>query len=119
MTRILEGTDISIRGLVREALTAIGKEFTGTTKTVATKAATAIAKKASQRVGEIAVEKGSKRIEYILRKRKSQISPDARQKLANILQPQAPREPFLSPTAAFELNRLLANELCSKIFSSS
>ena len=56
--------------LVRDALTAIGKAFTGTAKTAATKAAAAIAKKAGQRVGEIAIEKGSKRIQDILRKRK-------------------------------------------------
>ena len=84
-------------GLVRDALTDIGKAFTGTSKT--------------------AVEKGSERIQDILRTRKAQVSPDARQKLANILQPQAPKDPFVSPSAASKLNRLLAKEPGSINFS--
>ena len=75
--------------LVRDAFMAIHKAFTGTAKTAANKAAKVFAEKAGQRVGEIAgsftAEKGSKRIRNILWKRKSQMSPDARQKLGNIL----------------------------------
>ena len=53
---------------------AIGKVFKGTAKnvvkTAAEKAAKTVAEKAGQKVGEIAVEKRSKQIQQLLRKRK-------------------------------------------------
>ena len=55
------------------------------------KATKTIAEKAGQRVGELAVEKGSKQIRKILQERKKQkpLSQDAKKKLTNILQKQS------------------------------
>ena len=92
---------------------AIGKAFKGTAKnvvkTAADKAAKTVAEKAGQKVGEIAVEKGLKQIQEILRKRK--VSQDAKKKLENILQNQVPKKPSLPLYAAIKLNRLLAKEI--------
>jgi len=93
---------------------AVGKAFKGTAKnvlkTAADKAAKTVAEKAGQKVGEIAVEEGSKRIQEILRKRK--VSQDAKKKLEKILQNQVPeKKPYIFPSAAIELNRLLAKEI--------
>ena len=102
-------------GVIRETLMAIGKAFKGTAKnvvkTATEKAAKTVAEKAGQKVGEIDVEKGSKQIQQILRKRKpkpQKVSQDTKKKLENILQNQVPKKPALS--AALKLNRILANE---------
>ena len=65
--------------------------------------------KAGQRVGELAVEKGSKQIRKILQERKKQkpLPQDVKKKLANILQNQIPKE----SDALVKLNRILANEI--------
>jgi len=82
---------------------AIGKAFKGNArnvvKTAADKAAKTVAEKEGQKVGEIAVEKGSKQIQQILRKRKpkpQQVSHDAKKKLENILKTKCRKDP-LSP----------------------
>ena len=98
-------------GLIRDTFMAIGKAFKGTAKnvvkTAADKAAKTLAEKEGQKVGVIAVEKGSKRIQQILRKHK--VSQYAKKKLENILQNQVPKKP--APSAALELNRILTNEI--------
>ena len=78
-------------------------------RTAANKAAKTVAEKAGQKVGEIAVEKGSKQIQQILRKRR--VSQDAKKKLENALQNQVPEKPSIFPSAALKLNRLLAKEI--------
>ena len=104
-------------GLIRDTLMAIGKAFKGTAKnvgkTAADKAAKTVAEKAEQKFGEIAVEKGSKQIQQILRKRKpkpQQVSQNAKKKLANILLYQVPKK-LASSAALLKLNRILANEI--------
>ena len=68
-----------------------------------------IAEKAGQKVGELAVEKGSKQIRKLLQERKQKpVSQDAKKKLANILQNQMPKK---SDDALVKLNRILANEI--------
>ena len=103
-------------GLIRDTLMTISKAFKGTAKnvekTAAEKAAKTVAEKAGQTVGEITVEKGSKQIQQILRKRKpkpQKVSQDAKKKLENILQNQVLKKP--APSAALKLNRILANEI--------
>ena len=100
-------------GLIRDTFMAISKAFKGTAKnvlkTAVDKGAKTVAEKAGQKVGEVAVEKGSKRIQEILRKRK--VSQDAKKKLEKILQNQVPEKPYISPSAAIKLNRLLAKEI--------
>ena len=69
-----------------------------------------IAEKAGQRVGELAVEKGSKQIRKILQERKKQepLSQDAKKKLVNILQKtKIPKK----SDALVKLNRILAKEI--------
>ena len=69
--------------MIRDTLMAIGKAFKGTVKNVAKTAA----EKEGQKVGELAVEKGSKQIRKLLQERKQKpVSQDAKTKLANILQ---------------------------------
>ena len=74
----------------------IGKVFKGAVKNVAKKTAEktskTFAEKAGQKVGEIAVGKGSKQIRKILHERKKkQMSKDAQNKLTNILQNKQPK----------------------------
>ena len=78
-------------------------------KKTAEKATKTIAEKAGQRVGELAVEKGSKQIRKILQERKKQkpLSKDSKKKLANILQNQTQKK----SDALMKLNRILANEI--------
>ena len=99
-------------GVIRDTLMTVGKVLKGAVKNVAKKTAEktakTIAEKAGQKVGELAVEKGSKQIRKILQERKKQkpLSPDAKNKLANILRNQAPKK----SDAIVKLNRILANE---------
>ena len=92
-------------GVIRDTLMAIGKAFKGTVKNVAKTAA----EKAGQKVGELAVEKGSKQIRKLLQERKQKpVSEDAEKKLTNILQNRVLKK---SDGALLKLNRILANEI--------
>ena len=101
-------------GLIRDTFMTIGKVFKDNVKNVAKKfaetATKTIAEKTGQKVGERAVEKGSKQIRKIRqeRKKRKSLSEDSKKKLANILQNQIPkniRHPLV------KLNRILANEI--------
>ena len=74
-------------------------------KKTAGKATKTIAEKAGQRVGEFAVEKGSKQIRKILqgRKKRKPLSEDSKKKLAYILQTQTQKK----SDALTKLNRIL------------
>ena len=78
-------------------------------KKTAEKATKTIAEKAGQKVGELAVEKGSKQIRKILQERKKRkpLSKDSKKKLANILRNQTQKK----SDALVKLNRVLANEI--------
>ena len=99
--------------MIRDTLMAIGKAFKGTVKnvakTAAEKATKIIDEKVGQKVGELAVKKGSKQIRKLLQERKQKpVSQDAKKKLANILQNRVPKK---SDGALVKLNRILANEI--------
>ena len=81
-------------------------------KKTAEKATKTIAEKAGQKVGELAVEKGSKQIRKILQERKKRkpLFKDSKKKLANILQNQTQKK----SDALVKLNRILANEIKKK-----
>ena len=102
-----------VSGVIRDTLMTIGKVFKNNVKNVAKKTAEkttkTIAEIAGQKVGELAVEKGSKQIRKILQERKKQkpVSQDAKKKLTNILQNQIPKK----SDALIKLNRILANEI--------
>ena len=92
-------------GVIRDTFMNIGKVFknneNNVAKKTAEKATKTIAEKAGQRVGELAVEKGSKQIRKILqelkksdtvekgskqmRKKRKPLSEDSKKKLANVL----------------------------------
>jgi len=99
-------------GVIRDTFMTIGKVFKNNVKNVAKKTAEkatkTIAEKVGQKVGEHVIEKGSKQIRKILQERKKQkpLSQDAKKKLENILQNQAPKS-----DALVKLNRILANEI--------
>ena len=92
-------------GIIRDTFMTIGKIFKKNIKDVAKKTA----EKAGQKVGELAVEKGSKQIRKILQERKKQkpLSQDAKKKLTNILQNKIPKK----SDALVKLNQILANEI--------
>ena len=100
-------------GVIRDTFMTIGKVLKNNVKNVAKKKTAekttkTIAEKAGQRVGEFAVEKGSKQIRKILQKRKKrkkrkQLSEDSKKKLANILQTQTQ----IKSDALAKLNRIL------------
>ena len=96
-------------GVIRDNFMTIGKVFKNNVKKTAEKAPKTIAEKAGQKVGEIAVEKGSKQIRKILQERKKQkpLSQDAKKKLTSILQKQTPKK----SDALVKLNQILANEI--------
>ena len=100
-------------GVIRDTLMTIGKVFKNNVKNVAKKTGEkttkTIAEKAAQKVGELAVGKGSKQIRKILQERKKQkpVSQDAKKKLTNILQNQIPKK----SDALIKFNRILANEI--------
>ena len=75
-----------------------------TAKNAVETAAKTVAEKAGQKVGEVVVEKKSKQIQQLLRKR---YPKQATQELANILENQ------VAPTSSttMKLNRILANEI--------
>ena len=80
-------------GVIRDTLITVGKVFKDNAKNVANKTTEKAtnAEKAGQRVGELAVEKGSKQIRKILQeiKKQKQLS---HQQDANILQNQIPKK---------------------------
>ena len=100
-------------GVISDTFMTIGKVFKNNVnndaKKTAEKVTKTIAEKAGQKVGEIAVKKASKQIRKILQERKKQkpLSPDAKNKLANILRNQAPKK----SDALVKLNRILANKI--------
>ena len=100
-------------GVIRDTFMTIGKVLKNNVKNVAKKTAEkatkTIAEKAGQKVGEFADEKSSKLIRKLLQERKKQkpLSPNAKNKLANILRNQAPKK----SDAILKLNRILANEI--------
>ena len=97
-------------GVIRDTFMTIGKVLKNNVKNVAKKttdkATKTIAEKAGQRVGEFAVEKGSKQIRKILQERKKRkpLSKDSKKKLANILQTQTQKK----SDALAKLNRILS-----------
>ena len=106
--------------MIRDTLMAIEKAFKGTAKnvvkTAADKAAKTVAEKAGQKVDEIAVEKGSKQIQQILRKRK--VSQDAKKKLENILQHQVPKKTLSLPICRLKIKSTFGKgNLIDKFFS--
>ena len=96
-------------GVIRDTFMTIGKVLKNNVKNVAKKTAgkatKTIAEKAGQRVGEFAVEKGSKQIRKILqgRKKRKPLSEDSKKKLAYILQTQTQKK----SDALTKLNRIL------------
>ena len=91
-------------GVIRDTFMTIGKVFKNNVKKTA--------EKAGQKVGELAVEKGSKQIRKILQERKKQktlLSQDAKKKLENILQNKIPIPK--KSDALVKLNRILGNEI--------
>ena len=98
--------------VIRDTFMTIGKIFKNNVKNVAKKtsekATKTIAAKAGQKVGELAVEKGSKQIRKLLQDRKKQkpLTQNAKKKLTNILQNKVPKS-----DALVKLNRILANEI--------
>ena len=56
-------------GVISDTLMAIGKMFNSATTPVAKKAANVVVEKAGQKLGKVAVEKGSKKIQELLRRR--------------------------------------------------
>jgi len=100
-------------GVIRDTFMSIGKVLKNNVKNVAKKTAEkttkTIAEKAGQKVDEFTVEKGSKQIRKLLQERKKQkpLSPNAKNKLANILQNPTQKK----SDALVKLNQILAKEI--------